>query len=208
ETTTTTIPSTTSTSIPETTTTSTLVTTTSTAPSCSCCTGTGRLAFTTGLASSGSNCGTVVDDTGANLLNLGCGGLYFRGRGGRRRARPGNPRRGNPVDEHRELRRGHRGDQLQRPQRHGYRQQPQLHRGWSPQSGVPRQARMPLRTPAADPEPEQPRHQHVRRQPRDDERLGQRQLQGRQRLPPKHPPGLGHLPDRPDRRRCPVPAVY
>ena len=63
------------------TTTSTSLTTTSTIPSCSCCTGTGRLAFTTGLPPSGSNCGTIVDDTGANLLNLACGGLYFGGAG-------------------------------------------------------------------------------------------------------------------------------
>jgi len=63
------------------TTTSTSVTTTSTAPSCSCCTGTGRLAFTTGVPSAGSNCGTVVDDTGTDLLDLACEGLYFGGAG-------------------------------------------------------------------------------------------------------------------------------
>jgi len=63
------------------TTTSTSLTTTSTIPSCSCCTGTGRLAFTTGLPPAGSSCGTVVDDTGASLLNLGGGGLDFGGAG-------------------------------------------------------------------------------------------------------------------------------
>src|SRR5436190_13629021 len=83
ETTTTTIAGTTSTTIPAETTTTTIAgtTTTSTIAGCNCCTGTGRLAFTTGLPPSGSNCGTVVDDTGANLLSLVCGGLYFGGAG-------------------------------------------------------------------------------------------------------------------------------
>src|SRR5438445_642131 len=75
------IAATTSTTIPAEPTTTTIAstTTTSTIAGCSCCTGTGRLAFTTGVGS--GNCGAVVDDTGTNLLSLGCGGLYFGGAG-------------------------------------------------------------------------------------------------------------------------------
>src|SRR5262249_56629517 len=43
--------------------------------------GPGRLAFAPGLPAAGSHCGTVVDDTGTDLLNLACGGLYFGGAG-------------------------------------------------------------------------------------------------------------------------------
>src|SRR5262249_51900178 len=56
--------------------------TSTTAPSCNCCTGTGLLAFTTGLPAPGQNsCGIVQDDSGSNLLSLVCGGLYFGGSG-------------------------------------------------------------------------------------------------------------------------------
>jgi hypothetical protein len=71
---------TTSTSIVETTTSTSI--TTSTTAGCSCCTATGRLAFTTGAPTvGGGGCGSVLDDAGTKLLPLDCGGLYFGGAG-------------------------------------------------------------------------------------------------------------------------------
>jgi len=56
--------------------------TSTTIAACNCCTGTGLLTFTTGTPQvGGGGCGDVVDDTGASLLALDCGGLYFGGAG-------------------------------------------------------------------------------------------------------------------------------
>ena len=46
---------------------------------CNCCTTAPRFSFTTGMPSSSTVTGTVEDDTGATLLNLTAGGLYFGG---------------------------------------------------------------------------------------------------------------------------------
>jgi len=56
--------------------------TSTTIAACNCCTGTGLQTFTTGTPQvGGGGCGDVVDDTGASLLALDCGGLYFGGAG-------------------------------------------------------------------------------------------------------------------------------
>ena len=63
-------------------TTTTSSVTSTTIAACNCCTGTGLLTFTTGTPQvGGGGCGDVVDDTGASLLALDCGGLYFGGAG-------------------------------------------------------------------------------------------------------------------------------